>query len=131
MWARTVEVMLGCWLALSPFIFRHPPESPALWWNDFLCAPVIVALAIASLHRPFRHAHFLLIGVSLWLIGFAIFQSGNPAAEAAVQNYILFALVLTLFAILPNEPNRPPAGWWEFESGAVKSEGEEGQSPAT
>jgi hypothetical protein len=121
MWARTVEVMLGCWLALSPFIFRHPPEFLALWWNDLLCAPLIAALALLSLHRPFRHAHFLLIGISLWLIGFAVFQSGDPAAAAAIQNYILFALVLTLFAILPNEPNRPPAGWWEFESAASES----------
>lgn len=27
MWARVVEVMLGCWLAVSPFVFRHSADE--------------------------------------------------------------------------------------------------------
>lgn len=48
MWARVVEVMIGCWLAMSPFIFRHPADQEALWANDLPCAFGVVALALLS-----------------------------------------------------------------------------------
>src|SRR5207247_2056429 len=52
MWARVVEVMLGCWLAVSPFVFRHPAEERAWWANDLICALLVVALALLSVWPP-------------------------------------------------------------------------------
>ena len=57
MWARVIEVMLGCWLALSPFIFRHVPEDRVLWLNDLFSALVVIVVALVSFWGPLRFAH--------------------------------------------------------------------------
>src|SRR5687768_3023767 len=48
MWARVIEVMFGCWLAMSPFIFRHSTEERVLWVNDLSSATIVIVLALAS-----------------------------------------------------------------------------------
>ncbi|MEX0718711.1 MAG: SPW repeat protein [Planctomycetaceae bacterium] len=110
MWPRVVEVMFGCWLAISPFIFTHPPDQPLLWWNDLGCAAVVVALALASFHPRWRRAHLLEVAVGAWLIGAGYFAAEQPP-PAATQNDVLVGWLLLMFAVIPSETNRPPAGW--------------------
>ena len=56
MWARVVEFMLGCWLAVSPFVFRHGDDS-VLWATDFVAASLVIVLALLSYWPPLRYAH--------------------------------------------------------------------------
>jgi hypothetical protein len=109
MWARVIEVMLGLWLAISPFIFRHAAEDGELWINDLACAFAIVALALLSFWQPLRYAHLAIGVVALWLIVFG-YIGGYPAPPAS-QNHILLGLLLVTFAIIPNEANLPPRSW--------------------
>jgi hypothetical protein len=110
MWARVVEVTIGCWLAMSPFIFRHPADERALWANDLLCAFGVVALALLSFWRPLQYAHFAIIAVAFWLIGFGYLHRPHPAPPA-LQNDVLVGWVLVMFAIIPNDANLPPRPW--------------------
>jgi len=113
MWARVVEVMLGCWLSASPFIFRYSSEERALWNNDFLSAFIVVALALLSFWRPSRHAHLLTVIVSIWLIGFGYLRS-PPPTPPALQNDIMVGWLLLMFAIIPNEASLVPHSWRLF-----------------
>ncbi len=113
MWARVVEVMLGCWLAISPFVFRHPAEEQRLWINDLGCALAVVALALFSFWPRTRHAHLALVAVGLWLLGFGRFSAQHPAPPA-LQNDLLVGFVLMMFALVPNEASLPPGAWREF-----------------
>jgi hypothetical protein len=113
MWARVVEVMLGCWLAVSPFVFRHARDERAFWTNDLLCASVTVVLALISFWRPLRHAHLVTAAVALWLIGFGYLAAPYPTPPA-LQNDITTGWLLLMFAIIPNEVNRPPRPWRDF-----------------
>ena len=110
MWARIVEVMLGCWLALSPFIFRHAAGEKVLWLSDLFSALAVIMFALVSFWPPLRYAHLAIVVVALWLIGFGFWASGYPAPPA-VQNDILVGLLLLMFAIIPNEANLPPRAW--------------------
>ena len=110
MWARTVEVMLGLWLAASPFIFRHPADEPALWWSDLGCAFLVVTISLLSFWSRTAHAHFLNVLVALWLVGFGYFGSGDPPTPAA-QNSLVTGLLLLLLAILPSQATLPPEEW--------------------
>jgi hypothetical protein len=112
MWARTVEVMLGVWLAASPFIFRHAPDELPFWWNDFGSAFLIITISLLSFGTRTRRAHLLNILVALWLLGFGYFGSGDPPPPAA-QNEMVVGLILLMLAIIPSQATLPPKGWRE------------------
>ncbi len=120
MWARVVEVMLGCWLAASPFIFRHSAEDRMLWFSDLLSALAVMVLALLSFWRPLRFAHLGIVAVGLWLIA-AGFLAPYPT-PAAFQNDIVVGLLLLIFAIVPNDANQPPKPWREFYQARERSE---------
>ena len=109
MWPRVIEVMLGLWLVVSPFIFGHAADDRPLWINDLACGFGIAALALLSFSRPLRYSHLAIAVVALWLIVFG-FLASYPAPPAS-QNHILLGLVLLMFAIIPNEANLPPEPW--------------------
>ena len=113
MWARVIEVMLGCWLALSPFVFRHEAEDRALWFNDLVSAMIVIVLALISFWAPLRFAHLANLLVALWLIAFGFFASSYPPPPA-LQNDIVVGLLLLMFAIVPNEAAKPPRPWRDF-----------------
>jgi hypothetical protein len=113
MWGRIIEIMLGLWLVLSPFIFGHYPTNQPLWKNDFVCGTAIVLLALGSFWHVLRHAHLLHLLVAGWLIGFGYVYGGYPAPPGA-QNDIFLGLTLLLFAIIPNEANVPPRPWRRY-----------------
>jgi SPW repeat len=116
MWARVIEVMLGCWLAVSPFVFRHAADERSLWANDLACAFTIVALALLSYWQRMRHAHLAIAAVAIWLIGFGYFGSSHPLPPA-LQNDLLVGLLLLMFAIIPNKASLPPRAWLDFYAG--------------
>lgn len=112
MWSRVVEVMLGAWLVISPFIFRHPPSNPGLWINDLAVGTAVIAFGVLSYWGPARLAHLLTILVGCWLIGFAYRQGfGDPST--ASQNHLVLGLILMMFAIIPNDASQPPKSWDE------------------
>jgi hypothetical protein len=114
MWARVVEVMLACWLAISPFALRHPREDVGLWLNDLLCAAAVATFSLLAFWRRTGGAHLLVGVVGLWLIGLGYLGSSHPAPPAS-QNHILLGMTLAMLAIVPNRAERPPEPWQAFE----------------
>jgi len=113
MWPRTVEAMIACWLAMSPFIFEHPPEAIGLWINDFACATLLLTFALASFWRPWRRAHLLSLAVTFWMLGFGYLRSGYPAPPSD-QNLLVVGLLLLITVIIPSEADVPPLEWQQF-----------------
>ena len=105
--------MLGCWLAVSPFIFRHGAEDRVLWFNDLFSAMIVIVFALVSFWPPLRFAHLANLVVALWLIAFGFWVSSYPP-PLALQNDIVVGLLLLMFAIIPNEATQPPRPWRDF-----------------
>jgi hypothetical protein len=110
MWSRVVEVMLGCWLAVSPFVFGYSADETAFWINDFACASTVIVLALVSFWQPLRHAHVLIAGVGVWMIVFAYLHFGG-AIPPGLQSGALVGFLLIMFAVIPNEASLPPGSW--------------------
>lgn len=110
MWARIVECMLGVWLLMSPFIFHHSGDAPHLWINDLTVGLALMVLSLASYWSKTRGAHWLLLVVAIWLIGFGRLN-GTPPLEPALQNNLIVGLLLGMLAIIPNEASLPPVRW--------------------
>lgn len=113
MWGRVVQVMLGWWLVLSPFIFNSFPDTPAVWINDWVCGAVVIVTSLLSWWPLTRYAYLTSLAVSTWLVGYAYFRGGYPSAPG-FQNQILVGLTLLLFAIIPNDASQPPPRWRAF-----------------
>lgn len=113
MWAQTIQVMFGCWLAMSPFIFGHRSDQAALWINDFASATAVIVLSLLSFWTPTRRAYLGNLAVGAWLVGYGWAASGVPAPPA-LQNHIVIGLLLLIFGIIPPDCNEPPRSWRDY-----------------
>ncbi len=112
MWARTVELMLGLWLLISPFVFGHAREDVRGWTLDLACGAAIVVLAALGHWRKTRRAHLGQLVIALFLIGHGWWYAGPPA-EA---NRLTAGLLLAMLAVVPPDATEPPARWREHEA---------------
>jgi hypothetical protein len=110
MWARVIEFAIGCWLAMSPFIFGHGADEVLLWTVDLTAATIVMSLALASYWHPLRHAHLATIAVGLALVVVGRFLNPTPVPPAG-QNQIVVGLLLLMFALVPNHASMPPNHW--------------------
>lgn len=117
MWARVVEFMLGCWLAVSPFVFQHGDDW-LLWAADFIAALIVVTMALISYWPPMRHAHLGTAVLAVVMMGFGRIADGAHPGPG-YQNYIVIGLLLAMFAIVPNYAGQPPLKWFEDEEQAA------------
>ncbi len=120
MWPRVVEVMLGVWLLMSPFIFGHAGDAVWRWTTDLGCAAALITLALASYAPKLAYAHWFSVLIGLWLCGFGYFASPYPTPPA-LQNNLIVGLLVLMFAIIPNQAAHPPRAWRQvFEKEAVE-----------
>ena len=118
MWPRITELAIGIWLCVSPLLFRASDSTAALASNSFICGTLVMATSFLSFWEPTRHARIGTALVGLWLLGFSYATAGRPAA-LELQNLFVSGLLLILFAVVPNEANRPPRPWRKFVSSAA------------
>lgn len=112
-WPRIVELVLGCWLIISPFIFHKNP-SPAAAWASHAAGAAIVVIALASIvqrwQRPFRWLNAG-IAVALGLYGYVQVSRVDALQVPTYENFIVISLLLLLHLILPHPADRPPRAW--------------------
>lgn len=113
MWARITELLLGVWLAISPYVFRYEDGIDTLWLTTWVASALVVMAALASWHPRLGKAHLLELGVAAWLLALAFIQPVSPP-PIAYQNLACVALLLLMFAIIPSHASRPPRAWTEF-----------------
>ena len=118
MWPRVVELMLGVWLLIAPFVFGFVLggfQSMQAW----ICGFVVIIASCLSYWPPTRHARAATALTGLWLTG-SSYAVGAFPAPPDVQNGLLTGLLLVMFAIIPNEASEPPRPWRPFIEGADK-----------
>jgi len=113
MWARIMEVMLGVWLAITPFVFRYPGEDTFAWVMDFVAAALVCTFALFSYWPRTHRAHLGNVLVAGGLCVHAYFIVGHPAPPPA-QNHFFVGLLLLMSAILPSHNEQPPSAWRAF-----------------
>ena len=114
MWPRIVEVMLACWLTVSPFIFDYDEADRLLWITAYLSAAAVATLSLLSLSRRFDKMHLGILVVAAWLAVTGYAFGGERPAPAAYQNDLVVGLLLAMLAILPTRTSEPPQRWLEL-----------------
>lgn len=116
MWPRVVEAMLGCWLLITPFVFRGTVSLDDYVVNAAVCGSLVLASSLSSIWPPAAMARLGTLAVALWLMPHGYFAAERPGPPAA-QNEIVVGLTLILFAVLPNQINERPAPWRDSHPG--------------
>jgi hypothetical protein len=113
--------MLGCWLAISPFVFQFEADS-WLWTSTLSAASLTIGLSLLSYWRPTRHAHLGLVAVALVMI---IVGRCAVAAEPSpgFQNLIIIGALLAMLALVPNDATQAPEPYRLKTTGIEKQEG--------
>lgn len=113
MWARIVEVMLGCWLVLSPFIFRHPGDATFLWATDFASGTAVIVIGLLACWPKAERWRLLQLVVAAYLIAVG-FVAAPPPPPAPYQNYLVIGLLLIIVGVIPTRGTLPPRSWQAF-----------------
>lgn len=112
MWPRVTECMLGCWLLVSPFVFRYEDQPLGWWINDYVVGLAVIAFGLLSYWRPARRIHLLTVLLAIWLVLYGRFGHQYPFPPAA-QNYITLGFLLMMIAIIPSHASEPPPEWYK------------------
>ena len=110
MWPRVCEVILATWLLFSPSVLIDEPSVTRVARG---AAVVMFAFSALSFVKRFRRAYLGTLAVALATACYPFLQP--PPPSPLMQNLLITALVIALFAIVPPDAMRPPRGWRELE----------------
>lgn len=107
MWARISEIVLGIWLLLTPVIFKVED------WAGVYIGPIVILLALMCFYEKINKMHLLQVLPAFWLLylGYTYPTSTLPFY---LQNYILVALTILMFAVIPSNASDHPRPWKRF-----------------
>lgn len=110
MWARISELILGVWLLLSHCIF-----STGIW-DDIAIAMIILLLASLSYIDKLNKMHLLQALPAGWLL-YLGYSYPTSVLPFGFQNFILTALTLLMFALVPSHASDHPRPWKNYSKG--------------
>jgi len=104
--ARTVNVVVGIWLFISAFIWRHTGSE---FTNTWICGVLAVIFAFLAMGQPqFRYLNTAL-GIYLFISTLAF----PHASTGTMWSNLISAIVIFLVSLMPSErvvgPRRPIA----------------------
>ena len=107
MWAQVINVLLGVWLMVSPYVL-HFDAAP--YTVAHVTGPVVIAIAVLACRDVTRIFRLLNLAPALWLMlapWFLHFQPGVPLA-----NQVLTAIAITICAAIPGAARQQTGGGW-------------------
>ena len=108
MWARVIELMLGVWLGISPFVFGLAADETMAWAVCFGFGLLLVVSSSLAYWEPTRLSpHVVTLPSAIALAVWSWAGAGESAAPI-MQNFLVVAVLLLMFAIVPNEATLPP-----------------------
>ncbi len=92
--ARTLNVIIGVWLFVSAFAWRH---SPASFTNTWIVGLLVAIFALVAMRTP--AARFVNTALSIWLFvaAFAL----PHATSGTVWNNALCAIAIFILSLVP------------------------------
>jgi len=95
-WARYANMLIGFWLVLSAFLWRHTPNEQAGAWGSGI---LIFLFAIWSLMDPAMRVATGLTGAWLAITSFFV----PLVTSATAYNHIICGAVVVLLSLVPGE----------------------------
>jgi hypothetical protein len=108
-WQDPVNVFLGAWLVLSPWIVGYADDRTILY-TFVLTGALLVAAAIGAIVVPKAWEEWVEVGLGVWLMA-SPWVVGFDARMAAMQNALFTGLVVTVLALWVLGTDDAYGGW--------------------
>ncbi|MEQ8768034.1 MAG: hypothetical protein RL885_29290 [Planctomycetota bacterium] len=108
MWARVVEVLLACWLGVSPFVIPEASRTHPRYAVDYTAALLVAGFSLFACvpRRGVWRMGTFAVGLGIAVAGWC--GLGN---EAGAQNLLSVGLLLAMFAVIPTQASELPRSW--------------------
>lgn len=107
MWARISEIILAVWLFISYFLFEYYSITA------IVCAGLMFIFALLSYIDKLNKMHLFQAVPGGWLI-YEGFAYPTPWLPMGLQNYVVVAVLLLMFTIIPSNASDHPRPWKRF-----------------
>jgi hypothetical protein len=95
-WARWLNVILGAWLIISPWVVG--PGDPAATWNTLIVGVVILLVALFAFRSADSTPSWLNVVLAVWLI-IAPWVLGFSSAVGATANSVVLGVIVGLLSL--------------------------------
>jgi len=109
-WQDWVELVLGAYLALCPWIYGFNAGDAAMW-NALILGLVVVAFAVYELGLPQAWEEPISFLIGVWLL-IAPLVLGFRANTVAAANTAAVGILLMVFAAWAMARDREFGKWW-------------------
>jgi len=91
-WQDWINLILGVWLFITPFLGMDALNSMAAW-NGYIFGVIVAALSIWALAQPRAWEEWINLVVGVWLI-LAPFILGFSTNTTAMWNHIVVGVII-------------------------------------
>ena len=109
-WQDWVELVLGAWLAASPWLLGFSGVELAMS-NAVILGALIMAYALVELGIPRTWEEWISLVMGAWLV-ISPFVLGFSGYRVASWNVILVGVLLAVFAAWAMALNKDISRWW-------------------
>ena len=97
-WQDWVNLILGVWLFITPFIFGMISATGTVAWNGYIFGTIVAALSIWALVQPRPWEEWTNLVVGIWLI-LSPFVLGFTTETAAMWNHLIVGIIVGVDAL--------------------------------
>jgi hypothetical protein len=98
-WQDWLNLALGVWLLLAPFIIHESGTSDVAAWNSYVCGGAVALLAAVALVQPVAWEEWINLAIGLWLTVAPWLLDFAAPAENAAANQLIVGTVIAATAL--------------------------------
>lgn len=109
-WQDPVNLVLGVWLAVSPWALSHQTEMTPTW-NAVIVGALIAALALFEFFKLMAWEEWASVALGAWLV-VSPWILGFVGLTAAQWNAVLVGAAVAVLALWVLGTDKSIGGWW-------------------
>ena len=109
-WQDPVNLILGVWMLISPWVLGYQGETTAMW-NAVVLGILIGAVAIGALAQPKAWEEWANVVLGIWLV-ISPWVLGFSGMREPMANAVIVGVVRAVLALWTLGTDKDLGGWW-------------------
>ena len=109
-WQDPVNLVLGLWMLVSPWVLGHQAETNPTW-NAVILGILIAAAALFALFRVMAWEEWVSVAFGIWLV-ISPWLLGFSALVWAMWNAVIVGVIAAALALWALGTDKDIGGWW-------------------